>query len=215
MHADQAHQFVAFVDRQQVILGCGVSTGIAETVDQQAFHIGFHFVQNRVARHNVVPGFEREQGFGRTGGAGIERDYAVFRTAAEKESHVDGDHQIIPLGVAEIEGGKRADAARNAFELHSLAAEQNGAGLASTEKLALRHFDQMRMIGTQAHATQLATLKRALAAGKLAQRVKAAGGLCKFSCTHGCNIPKVSYSRSIRALRRLNERCGDAVHQLV
>ena len=106
MHANQAHQLVAFVDGKQVVLGRGISAGIAEPVDQQPFHIGFHFVQNRVARHNVVPGFQRQQRFGRTRGAGIKRDDAILKAALEKEGHVDGDHQAVPLGVAEIEAGK-------------------------------------------------------------------------------------------------------------
>ena len=37
--------------------------------------------------YTSVPGFEREQGFGRTGGAGIKRDYAVLETAAEAVSY--------------------------------------------------------------------------------------------------------------------------------
>src|ERR1700683_4195140 len=197
VHANESHELVAFVDGKQVVVGGGVSTGVAEAVDEQAFDVGFHFIQNRIARDDVVPGFEREQRLGCAGRAGIERDYAVLKTAAKKKRHVDGDHQGVPLGVVEIECGSGADAAGNSLELNSLAAEEQGAGVAGAENLALCYFDQVRVIGAQAQAAHFATLERALAAGELAQCSEAVGGFRGLCCAHGLKTPNV-----ITSLRR-------------
>jgi len=74
-----------------------------------------------------------------------------------------------------LEIGQRAHASWNALELYALAAEQDGARFASAEEFALRYFDQVRMIGTQTCAAQLAAFERLLAPRELAQRSKAIG----------------------------------------
>ena len=93
-----------------------------------------------------------------------------------------------------LKSGKRAHSPGHALELHSLAAEQNRAGIAGAEQLALRHLDQMGMVGPQAHAAQLAAFERPLAPRKLAQRSEAIGGFRKLSCTHNFNVPNSSAS---------------------
>src|SRR5208283_58159 len=131
MQANQPYQLVTFVDREQIVLGCGIAARISQAVDQQTLDIGFHIVQNSISPHYVVPGLKRQQRLGCPSRTGIKRDHAALQTALKKESHIDRHHQRVPLGIAEMEAGKRAHAPGDTFEFHSLTAEQNSAGFAS------------------------------------------------------------------------------------
>src|ERR1700722_4549314 len=146
MHANQTDQLVAFVDRKHVVLCCRISARITQTVDQQYFYIRLHLIQDRVARHNVVPGFERKQRFSRARGARIERDNAVLKATAEEKRHVNRNHQTTPFGVGKIESGKGTYPPRHTFVLHTLPTKEKSAGIAGAEQLASRYFNQVGMV---------------------------------------------------------------------
>src|SRR4029077_3573382 len=119
---------------------------------------------------------------GRARRTGIKRNHAVFQAAPEKENHVDGDHQAIPLGIAKLEAGQRTHSPRHPFELHALTAEQNRARLTGAEKLAACQLDEVGVQRRQSNAAQLATLLWTFAPRKLTQRAESR--VCELSCAH-------------------------------
>src|SRR5580700_5271736 len=58
-------------------------------------------------------------------------------------------------------------------------------------------FDQVGMIGAQAHAAQLATFERTLAPRQLTQRSKSRGRLCELSGTHIFELMASTFTTSL------------------
>ena len=165
VHANQADQLVAFVDGEQVVLGGGVSAGIAQAVDQQAFHVGFHFVQNRIALDNVVPGFQRQQRFGRARRAGIERDDAILQAVRKKKAMLMGT--IRPFHSASVRLKLGREGTRRGTRLNFyLSRPLKRMAQASQVQRILRcgEFDQVGMIGRKPTAAQFAAFERPRAA---------------------------------------------------
>ena len=108
---------------------------------------------------DLRPGIERQQGFNRAGGAGIEGDDSVLDTGAEQEGHVDGDHEAFPLAIGHFEVSEVLGIARYALVarlLHSV--EEHGAGVAGAENLARGEFYKVRMVVMQPGTAELAVL---------------------------------------------------------
>src|SRR5271169_4168806 len=54
--ADQPDQLVAFIDWNQVILGRGCASNMADAINEQGGHIVVHVAQNWIHLHDVSPG---------------------------------------------------------------------------------------------------------------------------------------------------------------
>src|SRR5277367_200243 len=88
--ADQSDQLVTFINRDQVIFRGDGAAVVADAVDEQRGHVGFHRFQDGVGLLDIHPSFQRQQRFGGPGGTGVERDHLRVRRAVEEERHFDG-----------------------------------------------------------------------------------------------------------------------------
>src|SRR5450432_2643100 len=83
--ANQANEFVAFVDGDEKVFRGSSAAGVADPIDEKSGDVRFHSIQDRVGFDELGPGVEGKQGFGWPGRAGIQGDYfAVRRTVKEK-----------------------------------------------------------------------------------------------------------------------------------
>src|ERR1700733_6258993 len=90
--ADQPYQPITLIYGNDVIF-----RRRAHAVDQKSFDIRLHLLQRGMLSRNVRPGFEAEQRFDRTSGAGIHRPDLVRCTVAIEKCKIDGNHQRLPL----------------------------------------------------------------------------------------------------------------------
>jgi hypothetical protein len=77
----------------------------------------------------------------------------------EEESHIDGNHQTLPLRIRQLKVRKITYVSRHTpvFGV-CFATEKNRASLTGTNHLACGRLDQMFMLGKQLGATHLAAL---------------------------------------------------------
>src|ERR1700722_4551909 len=69
---NQADKLVALVHRGNVILRFSQSVSMANTIDEEGFDIRFKLMENGIVFGNFCPGIKWQQGFNRSGRAGVE-----------------------------------------------------------------------------------------------------------------------------------------------
>src|SRR5580704_17695341 len=148
---DQADKCKAAVDRNPVIFASAF-----DAIDQQGLDVRLDFGQAGVARYELAPRVEAEEGLGGAGGAGIERDRPPVRCAMKQERHVDRQPQSVPLGVGHPEidepsGIGRHDAVSTARSCSNRA----DAIFASTEQAPAGRLYEMRVSSAERGSAQL------------------------------------------------------------
>src|SRR5262249_21979912 len=153
-------ELVAGVDRHEEALE-SPSVAAARPADEQGLDVGFEARQDGIRLGQLLPGFEREQGFGGACRARVEGDDPPQAAVAEQEGHPHGDLERIPLRVAEPEPreteaavGHRAVAALRGAGT----GEQQVAGPACTEQGARLDVHDVRVLGGDRLRTHLAPL---------------------------------------------------------
>src|SRR5215470_736055 len=96
---DQTHEFVAFVDRSEIILVAICAATCAHTIGKQRDDVGFDATKHGIGLDNVLPGVEWQQGLDGAGRARITSNHPGSRAAVEEESQFDGNAQAVPLRV--------------------------------------------------------------------------------------------------------------------
>jgi len=146
MDADEPHQAVAFVDRDQEVV-----PGIAHPVDQQRLDVRRQLRQHRVALFQVRPGFQVQQRLRRTHRPRIERRHAPGCRVIGEERHVHRDAQALPLRIRHIKA-REVQAAGRYQPARARAGrglvEQDGAGSARTEQLPAGEAQQVPVLMT-------------------------------------------------------------------
>src|ERR1700733_7018524 len=175
VRADQSDQLVTLIDRHQIIFRSDTGSVVPDAIDEQRGYIRLHHFQDGIGLLNVHPRFQRQQRFGGPGGAGVERDHSSVWRALEEESHVNGNHQPVPLSVCKLKIRQELRAAWNSFVFcPALPIEENRAGLAGADQFAASRLDQMFVLGCQFAAAHFAALDGCALARKLAKSCKRA-----------------------------------------
>src|ERR1700683_4951878 len=161
VHADHSDQLVTLIDRHKIIFRSHTGSIVPDAVRQQRGYIRLHRFQDGVGLLNVHPRFQRQQRFGGPGGTGVERDHSSMWRALEEESHINGNHQSVPLSVGQLKIRQELRAAWNSFVFcAALPIEKNRAGLAGADQFAAGRLDQMLVLGCQLAAAHFAALHR-------------------------------------------------------
>src|SRR2546423_4405934 len=151
VHADQANQPVAVIDRHAVMLADSI-----DAVDEERLDVRLQLAQDGVLLLDRHPRIETDERLGGPGGARIERHHPAGGAAAKEESEADRDAQGVPPVVVETHVPEHLGAGAHAQETSIAAREENGAGSAGTLQRAGRRVDEVVVAGRQARATQLA-----------------------------------------------------------
>src|ERR1700683_657951 len=175
VHADQSDELVTLIDRHQIIFRSDTGSVVPDAIDEQRGYIRLHHFQDGIGLLNVHPRFQRQQRFGGPGGTGVERDHSTVWRALEEESHINRNHQPVPLSVCKLKIRQELRAAWNSFVFcAALPVEKNRAGLAGADQFAAGGLDKMLVLGRQFAAAHFATLDRCSLARKLAKSCKRA-----------------------------------------
>lgn len=167
---NQADQFVTLVDRgNKVLVGVSCVT-VPQTIDEQAFDVWLQACEDWIGFHNLGPGCEAQERFGRTGWTGIDGHHALGWCAIEEEGHVDRNEQIGPHRIGERKIPQHDRLTWNTAVLGSTGVgKENRARLAGTGYAAAFWLYQVLMHFGQLATAQLATLDDSVPSNVLSQ----------------------------------------------
>src|SRR5581483_11013064 len=117
--------------------------------------------EQRVGRHHLAPRVGREQRLRRSGGARVEGHRLVHHRVHEEERHLDGDLELVPLGVRQREVGVEEVALRYGGELPAARpafGEEEVAGAAGAHEGPALHVHDVGVLLGDRLVAQLAAL---------------------------------------------------------
>ena len=120
---------------------------LADAIDQERYHVRLHRSKHGIACQQLVPRFQRQQRFDRSGRAWKKRDDPAGGLLWKKNARLIGTLKLSHCASLMAKPSRRRTVRGTRLIASALlAAEENRAGAAGTEQLAVGDFHEMLVL---------------------------------------------------------------------